>query len=331
MTLVLKQSTSIDIRIGPFVDATDGVTPETVVSLGSADQAEVLKANGATTAAMGGAFAAVSGCDGWYNYTVAAGDVDTVGEVVFVVQDSDLCLPVFTRATVVEENVYVAWYAASAAAGTDLASILTDTGTTLDGKLDTIDDFLDTEIAAITAAVITNAAGVDVAADIIALKAETATIVADTNELQTDWANSGRLDALVDSIKAETVLIVEDTGTTVPALIATLDAVVDTVKAETVLILADTNELQGDNIPASLTTLSNKVDVIDAIVDIIVIDTGTTLDTKINTIDTVVDAIKVKTDSLTFTSGTDLDANIQKVNDVAVGGTGASGSEWGPA
>lgn len=46
-----------------------------------------------------------------------------------------------------------------------------------------------------------------------AIKAETALIVADTNELQTD---------------------------DVPGLIATLDAVVDTVKAETVLILADT-------------------------------------------------------------------------------------------
>ena len=38
----------------------------------------------------------------------------------------------------------------------------------------------------IIAAVITNAAGTDIAADIIAVKAETATIVADTNELQTD-------------------------------------------------------------------------------------------------------------------------------------------------
>ena len=38
----------------------------------------------------------------------------------------------------------------------------------------------------IETAVITNAAGVDVAADIIAVKAETALIVADTNELQTD-------------------------------------------------------------------------------------------------------------------------------------------------
>ncbi|MCP4263641.1 MAG: hypothetical protein GY774_39960, partial [Planctomycetes bacterium] len=35
-------------------------------------------------------------------------------------------------------------------------------------------------------AVITNAAGTDIAADIIAVKAETATIVTDTNELQVD-------------------------------------------------------------------------------------------------------------------------------------------------
>ena len=90
----------------------------------------------------------------------------------------------------------------------EIADILTDTGTTLQAELD-----------AIQAAVITNAAGVDVAADIIALKAETALIVADTNELQTD---------------------------NVPGLISTLDAIVDTVKAETALIVADTNELQTD-------------------------------------------------------------------------------------
>lgn len=54
------------------------------------------------------------------------------------------------------------------------------------GTLATIAGYLDTEIGAIVAAVITNAAGADIAADIIALKAETALIVADTNELQTD-------------------------------------------------------------------------------------------------------------------------------------------------
>ena len=41
----------------------------------------------------------------------------------------------------------------------------------------------------IQAAVITNAAGVDIAADVIALKAETAVIVADTGELQTNQGN----------------------------------------------------------------------------------------------------------------------------------------------
>lgn len=56
-----------------------------------------------------------------------------------------------------------------------VAAIEVDTSTTLQAELD-----------AIQAAVITNAAGVDIAADIIAIKAETALIVADTNELQTD-------------------------------------------------------------------------------------------------------------------------------------------------
>ena len=114
MTLILKQSTSIDIRIGPFVDATDAVTPETGITLAAADQAEVLKFDGAATAAMAGAFVAVTDADGWYDYTVAVGDVDTVGEVVFVVQDLSVCLPVFVRAQVVEEAVYDAMYLAAA-------------------------------------------------------------------------------------------------------------------------------------------------------------------------------------------------------------------------
>ena len=37
-----------------------------------------------------------------------------------------------------------------------------------------------------------------------AIKAETALIVADTNELQTDWKNGGRLDLIQDAIKVPT-------------------------------------------------------------------------------------------------------------------------------
>jgi len=46
---------------------------------------------------------------------------------------------------------------------------------------------------------------------------------------------------------------------------------------------------------------------------------------------TTADDIKTKTDSLTFTTPGQVDANIQFVNDVEVGGTGAGGDEWRPA
>lgn len=50
----------------------------------------------------------------------------------------------------------------------------------------------------------------------------------------------------------------------------------------------------------------------------------------VTTADTVVDAIKVKTDQLTFGVANTVNANITYVNETAVGGTGATGDEWGP-
>lgn len=114
MTLFLRQSTEIKVRMGPFMDATDAVTPEVGITLAGADQAEVLKANGVATVTMSGTFAAITGADGWYDYTAVTTDVDVVGEVVFVVQDTSVSLPVFVRGYVVEETVYDAMYASSA-------------------------------------------------------------------------------------------------------------------------------------------------------------------------------------------------------------------------
>jgi uncharacterized protein YoxC len=112
------------------------------------------------------------------------------------------------------------------------------------------------------------------------IKAETALIVADTNELQSDDVPGliATLDAVVDTVKAETALIVADTnelqGDDVPGLIATLDAVVDTVKAETALIVADTNELQTDNVPGLIATLDAVVDTVKAETVLILADTA---------------------------------------------------------
>lgn len=59
---------------------------------------------------------------------------------------------------------------------------------------------------------------------------------------------------------------------------------------------------------------------------------GTRLDVAVSTRASAasVAAVQAKTDNLTFTSGTNVDANVQAVNDTQVQGTGAVGNEWRP-
>lgn len=54
-----------------------------------------------------------------------------------------------------------------ASLATNVDAILTDTGTTLDGKINTIDDFLDTEVAAILAAVDTEIGAIKAVTDLL--------------------------------------------------------------------------------------------------------------------------------------------------------------------
>ena len=107
----LRQSTERKVRIGPFLDATDGKTPETGITLGAADQAEILKANGAATVDISGAtWAAVTGCDGWYDLTITTSYSDTLGHLTVVVQDVSECLPVFAEFAVVTANYWDSKY-----------------------------------------------------------------------------------------------------------------------------------------------------------------------------------------------------------------------------
>jgi len=50
-------------------------------------------------------------------------------------------------------------------------------------------------------------AGADMSADIAAIKADTAAILIDTNELQGDWTNGGRLDLIIDAINTSTAAV----------------------------------------------------------------------------------------------------------------------------
>ena len=100
-----------------------------------------------------------------------------------------------------------------AAIKVDTAAILVDTGTTLPATLATIAAYIDTEIAAIlvdtgtTIPALIGTPVVDLATDIAGIQTDTTAIVADTNELQTDWIDGGRLDLIVDAILVDTAEI----------------------------------------------------------------------------------------------------------------------------
>lgn len=112
---ILRQSTQIIVRIGPAVAVGDGFTPVASLSLGSADEAELLKANTTTTTDISGAtFAAITGCDGWYGLTLTTSHTDTVGCLDVMINDDSLILPIYARFQVIEEAAYDAMYASSA-------------------------------------------------------------------------------------------------------------------------------------------------------------------------------------------------------------------------
>lgn len=148
-----------------------------------------------------------------------------------------------------------------------------------------------------------------------------AAIVADTNELQSDDVPGliAALDAVVDTVKADTAAILTDTGTTIPAQISGLNDI------------AATDIVSGGAITTSGGAVSNVtlVATTTANTDMRGTDSAATA-SALATVDANVDAVKLQTDKLTFTVANQLDANIQYVNDVAVTGDGTSGSEWGP-
>jgi hypothetical protein len=106
-------------------------------------------------------------------------------------------------------------------------------------------------------------------------------ILADTNELQTDWVNGGRLDLILDARASQASVDDLPTNAELATALGTAD---DAVLTQVALVKTETDKIA---------------------------------------------AVKAKTDSLTFTVAGQVDANIQAVNDTAIQGTGAVGTdEW---
>jgi hypothetical protein len=123
-------------------------------------------------------------------------------------------------------------------------------------------------------------------------------ILTDTNELQTDWVDGGRLDLIIDAILNDTDLI--DDGTSGLAKIAT----------DVAAILADTGELQTDWVNGGR---------LDLLIDLILADTGELQTDWVNggRLDLLVDAIKAVTDNLAAAAGTMVTGTVSHDNTAA--------------
>lgn len=99
----LKQSTAIEVKVGPFVDSTDGFTAETALTI---TQAEVLLAKEAGDwAQKNETTSLVHESNGWYRCLLDATDTGTVGTLMLQIAESG-ALPVWAEFTVLAANVY---------------------------------------------------------------------------------------------------------------------------------------------------------------------------------------------------------------------------------
>jgi len=109
--MYLRQSTAQTFRFGQFLDATDGVTEETGLTITPALRR--LSKDGAAFAAASGSTNATADSDGWYSAILTTTDTDTVGELILNVQVPATHLPVWMRFYVLEESIYDGLFAAS--------------------------------------------------------------------------------------------------------------------------------------------------------------------------------------------------------------------------
>jgi hypothetical protein len=104
----LRQSTSVDIGIGPFLDDSDGKTAETALTITQPDIR--LKKNGGDWAQKNAAQTLSHEEAGWYEVTLDATDTNTLGLLIVAIHETG-ALPVWREYMVVPANVWDAYLA----------------------------------------------------------------------------------------------------------------------------------------------------------------------------------------------------------------------------
>ncbi len=116
--LELRQSTAVEVRVGPAVAVGDGFTPVTTLTIASADEAELIKHNATTSSGLAGTLAAYTAVvDGYYHLDLSTGETDTLGQLTLVIQDDSLILPLRADFMVINQNFFDSKY------GSDLLQV----------------------------------------------------------------------------------------------------------------------------------------------------------------------------------------------------------------
>jgi hypothetical protein len=220
MTQWLKQSTAVTVKIGPFVDSTDGVTAETGLTISQANIR--LTKNGGAFAQTNNATGATHDENGYYGVPLDTTDTNTLGTLRVAVNESGALL-VWQDFMVVPANVWDSLFGA---------------------------DKLQVHADEITAGLITAAAIATNAIDADAVAADAGT------EIQSGLATAAAL-ATVDTV-VDAILV--DTDTTIPGLIAALnDLSAAAVNAEVVDALATDTYAEPTGVPGATVALATKI------------------------------------------------------------------------
>lgn len=255
MSVIAKQSTARTVMVGPILDA-DGVAV-TTAAIGDLK----LSKNGGIPAAFDGSATLTHRATGHYSLAATANDLDTVGQAEVVIDATTNAMPVKVI-TVIEEAIYDAMFAASATGllpanvtqlGGDAQSA-TDLKDFADAGYDPVTNKVEGVKLADTTTANSDMRGTDSAAlasvctetrlaelDAANLPADLDAVLADTNELQTDLTNGGRLDLLIDQIITDIAALNDPTANAIAdALLDRADGVETgfTLRQATRLILA---------------------------------------------------------------------------------------------
>lgn len=119
--LWVKQSTATILKLGPFVDSTDAVTPETGLSIAQAD-IQISKNGGAFAQTSDASPTTTHDADGWYPIPLTATDTNTLGTIKVQVAMSG-ALPVWAECMVLPAVAYDSLVAGSDTLDVNITSI----------------------------------------------------------------------------------------------------------------------------------------------------------------------------------------------------------------